>query len=326
MAHTLGNRDVLVQQWTKQQEEGSTKVIVEDDADFSLSKLKYVGGLDVTFSTKRRERGCITLSCLAYPSMELLWTFSEVFCSPLPYVSGYLAFREALPAQNAIDMARQKHPTNFPQIILIDGNGVWHPRGFGSASHLGVLCDIPTIGVAKTCLYVENVSEKEVKEMVQIAIKEKKDCVEVKGHCTGRVLGMAAVFGLNVTNCTFISVGHRISLTTATEIIRVCCLSRVAAPIAAADHESRVIIKKFEEQIDDDPDAFPDTPNEVIEENLSSFDEVKGSIVRVEEEKAECLSFEEVNLSVFIDTSGSTHGKVSCERYFVFNCFYLFHL
>ena len=63
-----------------------------------------------------------------------------------------LAFREVPHLEIMITELKQQKPQFVPQIILVDGNGVMHQRGFGLASHLGVVVGIPTIGVAKTLL------------------------------------------------------------------------------------------------------------------------------------------------------------------------------
>lgn len=65
-----------------------------------------------------------------------------------PYVSGYLSFREA-PAY----VAALAGLSQAPELLLVDGQGVAHPRGLGIAAHLGVHLDLPSLGVAKTRLY-----------------------------------------------------------------------------------------------------------------------------------------------------------------------------
>ncbi len=74
----------------------------------------------------------------------------EVF----PYVPGYLSFREA-----PVYLAALARLSRAPDALLVDGQGIAHPRGLGVAAHLGVHTDLPSIGVAKSRLFGEQVGE-----------------------------------------------------------------------------------------------------------------------------------------------------------------------
>ncbi len=75
-----------------------------------------------------------------------------------PYIPGFLAFREVPHLLHLIDRLRNTKPEFLPQVILVDGNGIFHQNGFGLASHLGVLANIPTIGCGKTVFFVDGIS------------------------------------------------------------------------------------------------------------------------------------------------------------------------
>ncbi|ORY51505.1 hypothetical protein BCR33DRAFT_712547, partial [Rhizoclosmatium globosum] len=83
---------------------------------------------DANVSTS--ETAIVCLAVLAFPSLQLVHSIVKSVELPLPYIPGFLAMRE---------------------FLFIDGNGVFHPRQFGVACQVGVLADIPTIGIAKTC-------------------------------------------------------------------------------------------------------------------------------------------------------------------------------
>ena len=122
-----------------------------------------------------------------------------------PYIPGFLGFREA----PAIVEAFQKlaHP---PDLILVDGHGISHPRRLGIASHLGVLLDRPTIGVAKSVLVGKPSGE---------LGPEPGDSVPLlwKGQQIGMVLRTK-----RRANPLYISPGHKISLPTAIDWVLKC--------------------------------------------------------------------------------------------------------
>lgn len=117
-----------------------------------------------------------------------------------PYIPGLLSFREA-PAYLEV-LARLN---TVPDVLIIDGHGLAHPRRFGIACHLGVLLDLPTIGCAKSILVGE----------VAPLDKPKGSTAEIKKN--DEVLGLALRTRENVKP-VYISVGHRVDLPSAIRI------------------------------------------------------------------------------------------------------------
>lgn len=131
----------------------------------------------------------------------------------LPYIPTYLGFRELPPVQ-AVCAALGRTPS----LLVVDGNGILHPRGLGSASHIGVVLDMPTIGVAKRLL-----------------------CGTVCGGppaaailLRGRQAGWA-LWGGAARRPVFVSPGHRVSLAAARRIVEEFLTHRVPEPIRRAD-------------------------------------------------------------------------------------------
>ena len=107
---------------------------------------KTVAGIDCAFSKDKERIGAIIV-VLEYPTLKIVETARAVAEVGFPYISGLLSFREA---PVCIQAAKRLKIT--PDIFLIDGQGIAHPRRLGLASHLGLFLDKPTIGCAKSRL------------------------------------------------------------------------------------------------------------------------------------------------------------------------------
>ncbi|HGM5308566.1 deoxyribonuclease V [Serratia marcescens] len=103
----------------------------------------FIAGADVGFE----QEGAVTRAAIAilrYPSLELVEYQVARIATVMPYIPGFLSFREYPALLAAWAQLRQK-----PGLIFVDGHGISHPRRLGVASHFGLLVDVPTIGVAK---------------------------------------------------------------------------------------------------------------------------------------------------------------------------------
>uniref|UniRef100_A0A8C9F3A3 Endonuclease V n=1 Tax=Pavo cristatus TaxID=9049 RepID=A0A8C9F3A3_PAVCR len=89
-----------------------------------------------------------------------------------PYVAGFLAFREVPFMVEAVQRLQREQPDLRPQVLLVDGNGLLHQRGFGVACHLGVLTDLPCVGVAKNLLHVDGLVKDELHKEASSLCKE----------------------------------------------------------------------------------------------------------------------------------------------------------
>lgn len=107
---------------------------------------RLIGGCDVSMNRFAKEgyAGFVTLS---YSGLELLDHAVVKDAIPMPYIPGLLSFREIPMLLKAWEKLTTK-----PDVIIVDGIGIAHPRRIGIASHLGVLLAIPTIGCAKSVL------------------------------------------------------------------------------------------------------------------------------------------------------------------------------
>ncbi|XP_069398068.1 endonuclease V isoform X18 [Ovis canadensis] len=147
-----------------------------------------------------------------------------------PYVSGFLAFRELPFLVDTVQQLRQREPCLMPQVLFVDGNGVLHHRGFGVACHLGVLTDLPCIGVAKKLLQVDGLENNALhKEKIQL-LKAGGDSFPLMGG-SGTILGRALRSHDHSTKPLYVSVGHKISLEAAVRLTHSCCKFRIPEPV-----------------------------------------------------------------------------------------------
>jgi deoxyribonuclease V len=129
----------------------SEKIIQED----CLSDVHYVAGVDVGFEAEGNLARA-AVSVLNFPSLELVEQNIARCPTNFPYIPGYLSFREISPILEALKQIQTR-----PDLILCDGQGLAHPRRFGLACHLGIILDLPTIGVAKS-LFIDRAGRPQV--------------------------------------------------------------------------------------------------------------------------------------------------------------------
>lgn len=167
-------------------------------------KLDKIAGIDVSTSS-RSATGCAAIVVLSYPSLELIDTAVFEGNISFPYIPGLLSFREAPLIIQAWNRLKTR-----PDIVMVDGQGIAHPRRLGIASHLGLLIDIPTIGCAKSRLTGNHTILPE--KAGSYAYLTDKD----------EVIG-AAVRTKDGVKPLYISIGHKISLAGAIDIVLKCC-------------------------------------------------------------------------------------------------------
>jgi deoxyribonuclease V len=176
-----------------------------------------VAGVDVSYTTDS-VRAAISL--FQYPEIDHLTTAVGEASQTFPYIPGLLAFRAGpaiLEAWEKLKMA--------PDLIMIHGHGIAHPRHFGLASHVGLWLNLPTIGIARARLY-GNCAEvgPQVGDWGEIRDEKKPETV----------IGAALRTQAN-TKPIFVSPGHLIDLGHAIEFVLACCQAyRMPEPLRSA--------------------------------------------------------------------------------------------
>ena len=176
----------------------SKKLVFEDNLP---REINYVAGVDVGYIN---DYSVAAVAVLEYPNLSLVESQTVHSKTRFPYVPTFLSFREIPPAYSAI----QKLEHN-PDVFLVDGQGFAHPYGLGFASHLGLILNEPTVGVAKSLLCGKVEQQNEGNRFAVL-----KDNNNV-------VIG-AVVVTRQGTKPVYVSVGHRVSLNRAVSLVLSC--------------------------------------------------------------------------------------------------------
>ena len=183
-----------------------------------LGAINMVAGLDVGFE----QDGKVTraaVAVLSFPGLETQETAIARRPTSFPYVPGLLSFRE-VPA--TLEALSQLETT--PDLLVCDGQGMAHPRRVGLACHLGLVCNLPSIGVGKSRLVGENEPVGEERGQRQPLM----DGDELIGMVLRTRTGVKPVF---------VSIGDRVSLERAVDIVLQCTPKyRLPEPIRQAHH------------------------------------------------------------------------------------------
>jgi deoxyribonuclease V len=156
-----------------------------------------IGGVDASFGKQKIYAAAVVLD---YHSLEKVDQASAERPLTFPYIPGLLSFRETPACLEALARLNA-----LPDVLLVDGHGLAHPRRFGIACHLGILLDLPAIGCAKSILVGKAGS----------LDKLRGSTAEIK--LDGEVLGLALRTRDDVKP-VYISVGHQVDLPSAARI------------------------------------------------------------------------------------------------------------
>lgn len=189
---------LITEKLLKIQEEIRKSIILEDVLP---QKIKTIAGVDQAFPSENRIISTIVVC--DYSDMSVIEKKHTIMNVNFPYVPGFLSFREGPSIVKTF-----KRLQNRPDILLIDGNGILHPRGVGIASHVGVLLNMVSIGVAKNLLCGKHKEPKKTGNYSRVIYE-------------GKTIGYAYVSKKNYRPI-FISPGHRVSLETSLKIVEKC--------------------------------------------------------------------------------------------------------
>jgi deoxyribonuclease V len=181
-----------------------------------LGEIRFIAGVDVSLG-RQGGIGRAAVVVFRYPSMEIVAESIHEGPVTMPYIPGLLSFRELpliLPAIEKLSIE--------PDLFIVDGQGIAHPRRLGIASHLGLFIGKPTIGCAKSRLCGEH-------DEVGIGVGESQDMLD-RGEVIGRVIRTKAA-----CKPLYISVGHLINLETSVDwVLKLSKGYRLPEPVRQA--------------------------------------------------------------------------------------------
>jgi deoxyribonuclease V len=169
------------------QEKIAEKIILKED----FRDLERIAGVDVAYLDDMAYAACIVMD----RDFKEIGAGTASLKVDFPYIPGYLSFREAPAALAAIGESPRF------DLVMVNGHGVAHPRGFGHACHVGTESDSPSIGVAKRLLVGSVGDERDGWKPIMLG---------------GDIVGAEVVTRWN--SRIYVSVGHRVSLETAIEL------------------------------------------------------------------------------------------------------------
>jgi deoxyribonuclease V len=185
----------------------------------NFEDIDTVAGVDIGY---RKDTACAAVVVMNLTDLKILEEAVATKPVQFPYVPGLLSFREGPVILEVLGKLKIA-----PDLLMIDGQGIAHPRRFGIASHIGVLLDMPTIGCAKTRLVGDYVPPQHSAGSTSFLT----DAKETIGAVVRTRTGVKPVF---------VSIGHLMDLNDSIQVVLKSCRSyRLPEPLRRADHLSR---------------------------------------------------------------------------------------
>ena len=182
-------------------------------------KFNTVAGVDTAY---RQERVCAAVVVFSLADLKVIEEVVAAQPVRFPYYPGLLSFREGPVILKALNRLK-----TAPDVLMLDGQGIAHPRRFGLASHIGLLTDLPAIGCAKTRL----IGDYREPQRSRGSISELTEAGETIGAVVRTRTGIKPVF---------VSIGQRMDLESCIRVVLKSCLGyRLPEPLRKADHLSR---------------------------------------------------------------------------------------
>ncbi|MFB6216399.1 MAG: endonuclease V [Candidatus Aenigmatarchaeota archaeon] len=202
--------DLSREEMEELQVEVGENAVFEDDFDFDIDEVDelFIAGIDQAFLDDKIVGGVVVMK-----NGEVIERVHAIEETPMPYIPGLLVFREGSCAVTALEKLSVE-----PDLLMFDGNGRLHYRQAGIATHIGLLFDVPCIGVAKKLLCGEPVRDtSKLEEGEKVPIKP-GNRMNVEDQKVGYAY-QTRQFDSKRINPVYVSSGHGISAETGVEIV-----------------------------------------------------------------------------------------------------------
>jgi deoxyribonuclease V len=184
-----------------------------------ICEIRHVAGADAAYDQDTIYAAVVVMT---FPGLEIVEKICSVQEVPFPYIPGLLSFREGPAILDAFS-----NLTTVPDLLFMNGHGYAHPKRFGLASHVGLLLDIPSIGVAKRLL----IGEAALPDAARGSTEPVLDNSEIVGRAVRTVEDAQPVF---------VSAGHKVDLAQAVDMaLKTTTIHRITEPVWHADLVSR---------------------------------------------------------------------------------------
>lgn len=168
-------------EWENIQNQICCKLDLTNTVD--MASLKLVGGFDISFEKANGiGSSCGYLTIIDYQTNTIVYEDHELIHLDIPYISGFLAFREVPVYLLLYNRLFTIKPEFIPHVIMVDGFGILHPRKCGIACQLGYELNIPTIGIGKTLMCCDGIDEKKMKSKFAEVCHKKGDHCDIIGN------------------------------------------------------------------------------------------------------------------------------------------------
>jgi deoxyribonuclease V len=201
------------------QQQMATRLILE----WRGGRIRRVAGADSGYDADRQKILAVIV-VMDFPDLDIVEVARAVRPVKMPYVPGFLSFREGPAFLTAYRRLRSR-----PDVTFLDGNGIAHPRRMGLASHVGVLLDIPTVGCAKSPFFPFRPPSQRRGAYTHF----KNQDGERVGFCLRTRAGVRPVF---------VSPGHLVSFALARKVALDCSRFRIPEPLREAHRLTREIL------------------------------------------------------------------------------------